>query len=62
MPEKKEFDIKPWRMANLVKAVPKIYDMMIRADVGVSFTECLFMLDCLRDMVLRAMEERAKND
>ena len=39
------FYIPPYRMASLMKSAQKITDMLVRADVCMSYAECQMVLD-----------------
>lgn len=44
--------IKPYRLSKMIKTAGQIMDMMVKSDFGVSFTECLVILDIVRESIL----------
>lgn len=48
----------PYRLANLLKNAGKIFEMLIKADTSVSYTECLLTLR----VVMNAIREVTGDD
>ena len=54
--------IPPYRMASLMKTAQKITDMLARADVCMTYTECKIVLDIVGRAIDRATgKENTKN-
>ena len=50
--------VPPYRLANLLKNAGKIFEMLIKADTSVSYTECLLTLR----VVMNAIKEITGED
>lgn len=43
--------IPPYRMANLMKAAQRIVDLLTKADLAITYRECLLVLDIVRNAI-----------
>jgi hypothetical protein len=43
--------IPPYRMGNLMKAAQRIVDLLIKADLAMTYKECLIVLDIVRNTI-----------
>lgn len=48
-------EIRPWRLNNLIKTSAKVYELVIKSDVGITYEECIIILETVRDMIVKAM-------
>lgn len=49
--------IPPYRLANLMKTAQRIADLLTRADVAVTYAECMLILDIVRSAICGAIGE-----
>ena len=43
--------IPPYRMANLMKAAQRIVDLLTKADLAMTYRECMLVLDIVRNAI-----------
>ena len=52
--------IPPYRMGNLMKAAQRIVDLLTKADLAITYRECLLVLDIVRNAIGAVTGDGAK--
>ena len=58
--ERRGATITPYRLNNMLKTAGRIMDTMLKGDIGVTYAECLAILEIVRSSITRAAGEEEK--